>query len=190
MDASLENDFPESVTRKEDRRGQSYQLTPDELEDFLDRGGLPLRDRVLFWTAYFTGSRISEVLALNWANLLGNEIYYPKEHAKTKIERRIKVNSDLVALFGELKSSLTPAQQAPEQPIFLNKHGRRLGRRGVDFNLNKYATEWSDRGEAHGISTHSFRRSFIHNAEKQGRTSAEIARVTGHILTDSYQRYT
>jgi len=190
MDASLKN-LSTPIDRKEGGKGKAYQFTPEELIDFLDGGGLPLRDRVLFWLAYFTGSRISEVLALNWGSIQVDEVHFPPEAAKTKIRRRVKLSEpDMVAMLAELKASLTPAQQAPGEPVFLNKHGNRLLIRGAHFNLNKYASEWSPRGEAHGISTHSFRRTFVRNATKAGHTPKDIANITGHKLKDVLSQYT
>lgn len=168
--------------RKKDGRGQARHLGEDELVTFFNH--LPdAKWRCVFALAYFTGSRISEVLALDVTGIENDRIVFIRENAKTNIRREIAIQPQLRAFLDvyEWPSAgyLFPAYRN-------SKRKTHVSRQAAHKVLNEVVAAAP---ELEGISTHSFRRSFATNLAKAGRSQAEIQRLLGHRAAATTGRY-
>jgi integrase/recombinase XerD len=165
---------------KVDRRGQARNLTVGALADIFRE--LPSdKWRAVFAIAYFTGSRIGEVLSLNVSDIGTDRISFRRENTKSKKPR--------VAMMVDALRPFLAAYDAPESgylfPAAHNGQGGHLSRQAADRVLR----DACELAALPGVSTHSFRRSFATNLSKQGYSLAKIARLLGHSSASMTARY-
>ena len=171
-------ELPEA--RKVDRRGQARNLTPENLRAIFAE--LPSdKWRAVFAIAYFTGSRISEVLSLDVADVASDRVSFRRENTKTKKPR--------VATVVDALRPFLAAYDAPQTsylfPAHHNGQGGHVSRQASD----KVLRDACELAGLDGVSTHSFRRSFATNLHKQGYSLAKIARLLGHSSPTMTARY-
>jgi len=171
-------ELPEA--RKVGRRGQARNLSPDNLGAIFAE--LPNEKwRAVFASAYFTGSRISEVLSLDVADVASDRVGFRRENTKTKKPR--------VAMLVEALRPFLAAYDAPQSgylfPAHHNGQGGHVSRQAAD----KVLRDACELAGLDGVSTHSFRRSFATNLHKQGYSLAKIARLLGHSSASMTARY-
>lgn len=178
-DFALQNiELPEA--RKVDRRGQARNLSEENLGSIFAE--LPNEKwQAVFAIAYFTGSRISEVLSLDVSDIGTDRISFRRENTKTKKPR--------VAMVVEALRPFLAAYDIPQSGyLFLAHHngsGGHISRQAAD----KVLRDACDLAGLDGVSTHSFRRSFATNLHKQGYSLAKIARLLGHSSASMTARY-
>lgn len=179
---SIENiDIP--AARKVKRHGQARHLTEENLAELFD--ALPdERWRCVFALAYFTGSRISEVLSLDVSDIGADSILIRRANTKTKKTRTVAITPGLRAFLD--------AYDMPESgyafPARHNSKGKGKGhitRQAADRTLR----EACQMVGLDGVSTHSFRRSFATNLHSQGISLAKISRLLGHESAQMTARY-
>ena len=167
--------------RKHNREGQARHLDESELAEIFQL--LPSEKwQCIFAIAYFTGSRISEVLKLNVDDVEGDRIVFRKANTKTRSHRAVIIVPQL--------QKFLAAYDAPQSGyMFPSRHNAKqpghIGRRAADNVLR----EVCEALELDGTSTHSFRRSFATNLHKRGRKLAEIQRLLGHKSINMTARY-
>lgn len=171
-------ELPEA--RKVDRRGQARNLTPENLRAIFAE--LPSdKWRAVFAIAYFTGSRISEVLSLDVADVASDRVSFRRENTKTKKPR--------VAMVVDALKPFLVTYDAPKQgylfPAHHNGQGGHVSRQAADRVLR----DACELAGLDGVSTHSFRRSFATNLHKQGYSLSKIARLLGHSSASMTARY-
>lgn len=171
-------ELPEA--RKVDRRGQARNLTPENLGTIFAE--LPNdKWRAVFAIAYFTGSRISEVLTLDVSDVATDRTSFRRENTKTKKPR--------LAMVVDALRPFLAAYDAPQNgylfPAHHNGDGGHLSRQAAD----KVLRDACEMAGLDGVSTHSFRRSFATNLHKQGYSLAKIARLLGHSSASMTARY-
>ncbi|MGB3138432.1 MAG: site-specific integrase [Nodosilinea sp.] len=171
-------ELPEA--RKVGRRGQARNLTPENLGAIFAE--LPSdKWRAVFAIAYFTGSRISEVLTLDVSDVTTDRISFRRENTKTKKPR--------LAMVVEALRPFLATYDAPQNgylfPAHHNGDGGHLSRQAAD----KVLRDACKMAGLDGVSTHSFRRSFATNLHKQGYSLAKIARLLGHSSASMTARY-
>lgn len=166
---------------KRNREGQSRHLTEEDLArlfpEFPDE-----KWQCVFAIAYFTGSRISEVLKLDVSDIEAETVWFRKANTKTKKARAAKIVPEL--------RPFLKAYQAPQSGYLFPSHHNavqagHLSRQAADRVLRE-ACEYVG---LDGVSTHSFRRSFATNLSKQGNSLAKIARLLGHKSATMTARY-
>ena len=171
-------ELPEA--RKVARRGQARSLSTENLGAIFVE--LPNKKwRAVFAIAYFTGSRISEVLSLDVSDVATDRISFRRENTKTKKPR--------VAMVVEALRPFLAAYDGPSAgylfPAHHNGQGGHLSRQAADTVLR----DACEMAGLDGVSTHSFRRSFATNLHKQGYSLAKIARLLGHSSASMTARY-
>ena len=171
-------ELPEA--RKVSRRGQARNLSTENLGAIFAE--LPNEKwRVVFAIAYFTGSRISEVLSLDVSDVASDRISFRRENTKTKKPR--------VAMVVDALRPFLAAYDAPNTgylfPAHHNGQGGHVSRQAADQVLR----DACEMVGLDGVSTHSFRRSFATNLHKQGYSLAKIARLLGHGSASMTARY-
>ncbi|MGD1853988.1 MAG: tyrosine-type recombinase/integrase [Leptolyngbyaceae cyanobacterium] len=169
--------------RKKDGKGQARHLGEDELVTFFNY--LPdAKWRCVFAIAYFTGSRISEVLALDVSDIQPDRIVINVLKAKVPTRREIGIQPQLRGFLN--------AYEFPESgylfPAYRNSQRKtHVSRQAAHKVLNEVVA--AAQGDLDGISTHSFRRSFATNLAATGRPHAEIQRLLGHKSASMTGRY-
>lgn len=168
--------------RKKEGKGQARHLAESELADFFNH--LPDEKwSAVFALAYFTGSRISEVLSLKVDAIQGDRIVITILKSKQKRTREIVITPGLRRFLDAYSAPATgylfPAYQNSQRKT----HVSRQAAHKVLGQVVAAATGLE------GVSTHSFRRSFATNLSKAGRTEAEISRLLGHAPTSMTARY-
>ncbi len=171
-------ELPEA--RKVSRRGQARNLSPENLRAIFAE--LPDEKwRAVFAIAYFTGSRISEVLSLDVGDIGPDRISFRRENTKTKKPR--------AAMVVDALRPFLAAYDAPEGgylfPAHHNGKGGHISRQAADKVLRDACAMVG----LDGVSTHSFRRSFATTLHKQGYSLAKIARLLGHSSASMTARY-
>jgi integrase/recombinase XerD len=165
--------------RKVKGEGKARIFTEAELMTLFDSDeGLPTaRDRFLFGLCYFSGARISEVLALTMSDIDGNRVTYRSATTKTKENRQALMNAACLELMSRYQLSESGVMMPEQGALFPGRHGRGHMTR---FAANDILEATCKRLGLDGASTHSFRRSFITHMFKAGHTPAGIAKYTGH----------
>ena len=167
-----------AADRKHDRNGKAKILDPDELSKLFESFESD-RDRLVFGLCYFTGSRISEVLSLQCEDVGVDSIVFKADRTKTGESRTAQIIQPLRML---LDAYLVEESGA----LFPGRHGRgQMTRQAADLILR----EACDRVGLEGVSTHSFRRSFVTTLAKEGRTPSQIRKLTGHKSLGSLLEY-
>lgn len=172
-------DIQVAPDRKVDGEGKARIFTEAELVALLDGpSGLPTaRDRFLFGLCYFTGARISEVLALTVGDIDGNRVTYRSSTTKTNEHRQALMNAACLELMERYQLSESGVVMPASGALFPGRHGRGHMTR---FAADDILRETCNRMGLDGASTHSFRRSFITHMFNAGHTPAGIAKYTGH----------
>jgi integrase/recombinase XerD len=169
------------ASAKVDGHGQAKLLTDAELEQLFEVGFQTLRDRALFAICMFTGCRISEALQLTTEMVKGQFITFARDTRKGKTGTQQVEILPALRLFLEdwLKSGgyLFKARRGGKAPY--------MSRANADLIL-KQACE---RVELEGVSTHSFRRTYITKLREKGYSPAQIQKRTGHKRRENLMHY-
>lgn len=167
--------------RKQNRHGQARHLTEADLVAIFN--ALPDEKwRCLFAIAYFTGSRISEVLKLTVADVTAERMLFRAANTKMRKTRVALVVPQLQAFLDDYdfpaSGYLFPAHHNGDR-------AGHLSRQGADWLLRQVCEAVG----LEGVSTHSFRRSFATNLYHNGEPLAKICRLLGHKDLTMTARY-
>lgn len=150
---------------------------------------LGARDRAILETLYSTGIRVSELVALNIADVdLGSSVILVR--GKGKKERVIPIGPGAVqAILHYLDLRRTMANNPKHDPeaLFINKHGQRLSTRSVRRKLDKYLL---DAGLDLSVSPHTLRHSFATHMLRRGADLRSVQEMLGHQSLSTTQIYT
>lgn len=186
-----ENPAKVVATPKQEKHVPSF-LSEEEMAKFLD---LPLpgdvlgwRDKAILELLYATGTRVSELIAIDLEDLSFPERLI-RVKGKGKKER-------LVPFGREAEKSLRQYLQARrelleagslERALFLNYRGERLTQRSVQRIVAKYIRLTALRRK---ISPHSLRHSFASHLLSRGADLRVIQELLGHESLATTQKYT
>ena len=185
------SDLPVAADAKNDRCGKAAILSPEVLSQLFQVMGSE-RDLALFSICYFTASRISEALALKHDALADGVITFRSATTKTKTTRQAEIHPSLRTVLDEyfaVRERETGTRQRRamlEGYLFPGRWGRgHMSRQAAD----KLLRESCKAVGLKGVSTHSFRRSFVTEMVRAGRTPSQIQRYTGHKNLGSLMHY-
>lgn len=173
---------------KVDRNGKAAALSAEEFQALLDAANP--RYRCLFALQRATAARISEALALTWADVAGQQVTFRRATTKTKTTRQLPQSA-------ALKAELVAWRQAWEQ-----EHGHEPGpneavfpgansttsaqtRQAADLALRKLCAQVGLKG----VSLHSFRRTAAQSAVERGVPLHVVQALTGHKSLGSLGEY-
>jgi integrase/recombinase XerC len=150
---------------------------------------LGARDRAILEMLYSTGIRVSELVALDIADIdLGSSVI--RVRGKGKKERVIPIGPGAVkAVIHYLdlrRNGFTSAKHDPDA-LFVNKHGQRLSTRSVRRKLDKYLLE---AGLDLSVSPHTLRHSFATHMLQRGADLRSVQEMLGHQSLSTTQIYT
>jgi integrase len=164
--------FP-MVTETNVRQGfltdQQYEKLRDAIPDYL---------KPIFVTAYFTGVRLGELLAIEWHQVDWEQgfITLESEHTKSGYARAVPI------LEGDMKVWLAWSSNSAEGGSFVfHHHGRQI---------KEFRSAWKKACELAGVPDlkfHDLRRTAVRNMRRSGVPQIVRMRITGH-RTDSMER--
>jgi integrase/recombinase XerD len=145
------------------------------------------RDRAMLELLYASGMRVSELVALNLDDIIGDG--YVRCFGKGHKERIIPIHQRAILAveeyIKEARSKLTQNRQ--ERALFLNRRGDRLTRQGFWQILKAYAKK-AELGA--GVTPHTLRHSFATHMLSGGADLRSVQELLGHANISTTQDYT
>ncbi len=174
--------LPGYLTQKE--MAQLFDLAAQSSEDSGWRGA---RDRALVELLYTAGLRLSEVHALNVADL-------DAAPGKVKVlgkggkERIVPVGRHAVTALREYARRREQffGDATQTDPLFVSERGTRLSRRQIQRIVKSFIALVAEEGE---LSTHSVRHSFATHLLDEGADLMAIKELLGHASLSTTQMY-
>ena len=160
---------------KKDRFGRARVLSTTELDLLLE--ALPENHRVLATVLRRTAARVSEGLQLKWRYVMEDQLLLTAPTTKGSARTRtVPIHPQLAAELAAWKRVTNP-ENDPDQWVFPGRNpGEHLTRRGFDHALRKAAKSVG----LVGVSTHTFRRSFLTASSENGIPLRAIQSISGH----------
>jgi len=144
------------------------------------------RDRAMLELLYATGIRVSELIAMNEADVnLDAGIVYCRSHDK---ERAIPLYPAAVRALTEYIQFIRPHMiaRAEEESLFVNISGERMSRQGFWKLIKHYQAK---AGIEKTITPHTLRHSFATHLLENGADLRSIQEMLGHADISSTQIY-
>ncbi|MFC1782226.1 site-specific tyrosine recombinase/integron integrase [Planctomycetota bacterium] len=150
---------------------------------------LGARDRAILETLYGSGLRVSELVALNLADVdfLGEVLHI---RGKGKKERLSPIGAPAlqsIQRFLSFRDADPRKESFDTQALYINKHGQRLSTRSVRRKLDKYLLQ---AGLDPRISPHTLRHSFATHMLNNGADLRVVQELLGHQSLSTTQIYT
>ena len=179
-------------TPKQDKRLPKC-LEVDQIEKLLANPDtttlLGARDRAMLEVLYSTGMRVSELIALDVADVdLSSNVV--RVAGKGKKRRVIPLGPGAVQTilhFLDLRRNDPRSSSFDAEALFINKHGQRLSTRSVRRKLDKYLLE---AGLDLSVSPHTLRHSFATHMLRRGADLRSVQEMLGHQSLSTTQIYT
>lgn len=169
--------------------GQAKILTDEELQRLFSEGFLTERDRAIFAICFFTGCRISEALQLVVDNLHGGFVTFPKRVVKGKTAtKQVEIVSSLQFYLDAYRNGGIGDRMPAHGFVFPSRRGSKQGFLSR-VRADKILDEACDRIGVKGVSTHSFRRTYVTRLRDKGYSPAQIQKRTGHRRRENLMHY-
>ena len=155
-------------------RAQLAKRIISEMEvGLLIREANSTRDEVLLKTLYAGGLRVSEIVALSWADVIDreNKVQLSVTGKGGRVRQVLlpeAVSTQLLALRGDAGAN---------DPIFASRHGGSLSERAVNYMIKRAAERAGITGT---VSPHWLRHAHGSHALDRGATLAEVQTTLGH----------
>ena len=147
------------------------------------------RDRVLFELMYNTGARVSEVVALNRQDIQLQPARLVQLQGKGRKQRVVPLWKSTAA---HLKGWLAQNPCPPGAPLFTNHLGQRLSRFGIQYRLQRSATQAAQRCpslKGRIVSPHLLRHTTAMHLLQAGNDITVIALWLGHESPATTHQY-
>ena len=170
---------------KVNRCGQSAILSGEKLDLLFDT--TTPKCRAALSVCRFTAARISEALALKWANITPDFVVLEKANTKTKRTRQVPLHPRLHEELATWRAAQVH-EPAPSSWIFPRSDGtadRPTPRRSIDHALRSACKRLGYQG----VSTHSLRRCALTSASDKGVPLRHIQSLSGHASLDCLSAY-
>jgi len=161
------------------------------LDQVFEGEKLGTRDRALFELLYATGTRVSEIVGLNWGSFTEGRSLV-KVRGKRRKERLVPVTTSARQALEEYRPLWQELRQKKDgeaggDAVFLNYRGGRLTDRSVRRILEKYTAQ---AGIIRRVHPHIIRHSFATHLLSAGCDLRTIQELLGHASLRSTQKYT
>ena len=147
------------------------------------------RDHVMLATAYNTGARVSEIIAVRVSDVVVDRRASVRIHGKGRKERLMPLWPKTAKL---IKGWLKRIRRAPDAPIFPNRDGESLSRSGVEQRLHaavEIAQESCPSLRDRRISPHTIRHTTAMHLLQSGVDITVIALWLGHESPATTHQY-
>lgn len=175
-------------------REPPHTLSPEQIASLFQQVDLSLpagrRDFAMLHLLYATGMRVSELVALNQADVHAERhvVVCPGLRGGSRHERTLPLSeSALGALhcyLDEARPSMA-GRHPEEQALFLNHHGERLTRQGFWLIIKGYARQ----AGITDITPHRLRHSFAVLMLREGMELRSVQELLGHAHISTTQVY-
>lgn len=149
------------------------------------------RMSLLVGCGIFFGLRISDLLALSWAQILNNDSFVVYEH-KTGKRREIRINKGFQEHIKDCYSALRIKDDS--EPCFLNRYGSVISLQMVNRHFKEIRVRYQIR--INNFSTHSLRKTWARkiyeneNAEGRGEMALmKLSEMLNHSAPNITRRY-
>ena len=171
------------------RNGKAAALNAEQFEGLLNAAPSP-RYRALWSVQRWTAARISEALALTWADVAGGKVTYRRANTKTKSTRQVPQVQQLQAVLLRYRSEWAAEYgqlPAPSEALFpaAGSTTSFMTRQAADKALRAACM----RVGLMGVSLHSFRRTAAQDAVDRGVPLHVVQALTGHKSLGSLGEY-
>ena len=193
VDGVVRSDLALNMTTPKVDKYVPRAITIDEIALLLSQPGSSgdasrpevLRDRAMLETLYSTGMRVSELVAVDQADL-DLQSQTVRCVGKGSRERYVPLRPSACASVGRYLEEARPLL-APdgEVSLFVNHRGRRLTRQGFWLILKSYA-ESANIGD---VTPHTLRHSFAAHALRDGAELKDVQHLLGHVSISTTQVY-
>lgn len=174
---------------KIDRNGKAAALSADQLQALL-QAAPSARYRTLWTLQRYTAARISEALALRWADVAGQQVTYRRSTTKTKSTRQLKQCPTLqqaLTSYREAWAAEHGHQPTSSEALFpaagstTSPQSRQAADKALRAACGRLGLE--------GVSLHSFRRTAAQQAVAAGHPLHVVQKITGHKSLGSLGEY-
>jgi integrase/recombinase XerD len=146
-----------------------------------------LRDKAIMEVLYATGIRATELVSLN-LNFLNLEVRFLRCMGKGGKERIVPLGQKAIsAIKTYLKNGRPKLLKTDDDPLFLDRAGKRLTRQGLWYIVNRYV---KSAGLKSGVSPHSLRHSFATHLLEKGADLRSVQEMLGHANIKTTEIYT
>ena len=150
-----------------------------------------LRDRAILETLYSTGTRVSELVGMNWDDISRSEGLV-RVRGKGGKERIIPLSSialeAIAAYHAQVPTTTGGSSRLSSEavPVFRNSRGGRLTTRTIARIVAKYSRQLT----GGTINPHTLRHSFATHLLDEGADLRAIQEMLGHVSLSTTQKYT
>jgi integrase/recombinase XerD len=171
------------------RHGKAAPLSQADFQALLVAAPSPAY-RALWSTQRWSAARISEALALTWADVAGGKVTYRRGHTKTKATRQVPQGETLRAELETYRQRWCEQhghQPKPHEALFpgICSTTSPMSRQAADKALRQTCS----RIGLEGVSLHSFRRTAAQDAVDRGLPLHVVQALTGHKSLGSLGEY-
>lgn len=174
---------------KVQRNGKAAALTLEQFDELLAAAPSP-RYRTLWLLQRMTAARISEALALTWADVAGGKVTFRRSTTKTKSTRQVPQSPALKEALAAYRRVWTEAHgdaPAGNEVLFpatgstTTPQSRQAADKALRATCKRIGLE--------GVSLHSFRRTAAQDAVSRGVPLHHVQALTGHKSLGSLGEY-
>jgi integrase/recombinase XerD len=171
------------------RNGKAAALSPEQFAALLKAAPSP-RYRALWSVQRWTAARITEALALTWADVAGGKVTYRRASTKTKSTRQLpqvqQLKAELLRYRHEwaLEHGHQPTSDEalfPAAGSTISTMSRQAADKALRATCRRIGLE--------GVSLHSFRRTAAQEAVNRGVALHVVQALTGHRSLGSLGEY-
>lgn len=174
---------------KVDRHGKAAALTAAQFDELL-AAAPSARYRALWAVQRWTAARISEALALSWADVAGDRVTYRRANTKTQRTRQLPIAAQLAAELAAYRQAWAEEHghaPMPSEVLFPGAGSTTspMSRQAADKALRATCKRLG----LEGVSLHSFRRTAAQDAVSRGLPLHVVQAFTGHKSLGSLGEY-
>jgi len=165
-------------------------LDVDQVNGLLEAGAdsiLEIRDLAMFELFYSSGLRLSELSALNLADLDLPDYSLRVHSGKGGKSRQLPIGSKAVKAIQNWLPYRSSIVTADESALFISSRGTRLGQRSIELRLEQWCKK---KGIVEHIHPHMLRHSFASHLLESSQDLRAVQELLGHSNIGTTQIYT
>ena len=165
-------------------------LDVDQISGLLEAGAnsaLEIRDLAMFELFYSSGLRLSELAALNLADIDLPDNSLMIRTGKGGKSRMLPIGSKAVTAINNWLELRQKNAAVSESAVFISTRGTRLGQRSIELRLEQWCKK---KGIAEHIHPHMLRHSFASHLLESSQDLRAVQELLGHSNISTTQIYT
>ncbi|NOT12988.1 MAG: tyrosine recombinase XerC [Methylococcaceae bacterium] len=186
----VDNNPAQSIQAPKQARKLPKTLDVDQVNGLLEAGtdsALEIRDLAMFELFYSSGLRLSELNALNFADIDLPDQTLLVRSGKGGKTRLLPVGSKAVHAINNWLAQRLKFTSTSESALFVSMRGSRLGQRSIELRLAAWCKK---KGIAEHIHPHMLRHSFASHLLESSQDLRAVQELLGHSNISTTQIYT